>query len=440
MKGKKTGNKQTAKKVAVKQVKKIQDGTSIQPKMSLNKPHEDISSGLLVTTTTPSWCMICKRTAGVLAVLASIATILILFIPTPITEFLFPNNPQDNPPKYYSGSDWLQMDAAGAILEGTSYVQLYADSISEVWEESDTTYYDGATLIALFSNQDEHEKIITKFRVYANDIVENLSPDLHFNFWQDELTDPISCDIYNNGWGETGEIRITFSSIQPVEGFNDDLAVDVYLQDGACMFWELDSVKPGCIGNLPLLSGQDFVVEYKAHPKENFPIYYSVAFIVEAPEQNYATTMEFPLEIGPDYVRLFSSGLGGGDARNYVVWIDTSSPTYSAEYPVYQRLPGNEVVCIPMLIVPEKSCTMSVKIEFETLEGEIIQATPLNHANFVIPYYENQWMYVDGNLLDWDSIEGKVVTCLPFSGDPGDVNVAFPFVNSSMMIPSEAVS
>lgn len=437
MEDKKTGNKRTAKKVTVKRVKKIQTETSIPMKNSLNKPNECTSSGSLVATTPPRRHMMGKKIGGFLAVFASIATILMLLFPTPIID----NSSQNNSPTYYSGFDWLQMNAAGTILEGTSHVQLYADSISEVWGGSDTAYYDGAALIALFSNQDEHEKIITKFRVYANDIVENLSPDLHFYFWQDELTDPISCEIYNNGWGETGKIQITFSSIQPVEGYeeyNDDL--DIYLQDGASTFWELDSVNPGTIGSLPLLSGQDFVVEYKAQLKENFCTYYSVAFIVEAPDQNYTTTMELPLVIGPDYVRLFTSGLGGGEAKNYVVWIDTSSPTYSAEYPVYQRLPGNEVVCIPMFIVPEKSCTMSVQIEFETLEGETIQATPLNHANFIIPYYENQWMYVDGNLLDWDNVEGKVITCLPFSDDPGDVNVAFPFVNSSMIIPSEAVS
>lgn len=440
MKGKKKGNKQNIKKVTTKRVNKIQDGTSITTKKSLNKPNECTSSGLLIATTAPRWHMMCKRIAGILAVLASIATLLSFFFPTPITEFLFPNSPQSNSPTYYLGADWLQMDAVGAILEGTSHVHLYADSISGVWEESDTAYHGGAALIALFSNLDEREKIITKFRIYANDIVENLSPDLRFSFQQDGLTDPISCLIYNNGWGETGKIQISFLSIQPQEGYNDDAAVDIYLQDGACTFWEFDSVKPGTSGNLPLLSGQDFIIEYKAKPEENFCAYYSVIFIVEAPEQNYVTTMELPLEIGPDYVRLFSLGVGGGTAKNYVVWIDTSSPTYSAEYPVYQRLPGNEVVCIPMLIVPEKSCTMSVQIEFETLEGEIIQAPPLNNANFVIPYYKNPELYVDGNLLDWDNVEGKIITCLPFSTEPGDFNVAFPFVNSSMIIPSEAVS
>jgi len=429
--GKRKRNKQTEKKVSTKQAVKKQDKTSIAKKKSLTQSNECIPLDSPSANMTPKQRITPTKIAGFLTVLASIATILVLFLPTPI----IPNNP----PSYYTGYDWLHMDAAGAILEGTSHVQLYADSISEVGEENNTAYHDGAVLIALYSNQVEHEKIITKFRVYADDIVENISPDLKFFFQKDELEGPILCHAYNNGWGETGKIQVAFSSIRPQGGYDNDV-VDICLQDGACTSWKFDSIKPGDTESMPLLREQDFVVEYREQPDENFYAYYFVVFKVEAPESNYATTIELPLIVGPDYVRLYWPGLGGGFSKNYVVWIDTSSPAYSAEYSVYQRLPGNEVMCIPMFIVPAKSCTMSVRIEFETLEGEIIQAAPLNNADFIIPYYEKPESYVDGQLLDWDSVEGNVITCLPFSTTHGDVNVSFPFVSSSMIVPSEVES
>lgn len=366
----------------------------------------------------------------------------VLGIGASITNFFRDFGQQDNTPPYYTGSEWMHMERTGAVLDGSSHIQLYADSINGSPYEDNNLYYNGAILIVLYGNNSENEKIITKFRVYADGIVEDLSPVLSaglMNGSNDPET-PVLCHVHNNGWSTSGKVQIDFSSIVPLEGYGNDPNVNIRLREGTCTSWELDSVAAGEVKEIDLLAAQDFAVEYAEPPDDGFCAYYAALFTVKAPENNYETVMKFLLEIGPNYIRPCIQGMGGGDdVKNYVVWIDTSGPEWSAEYPVYQRLPGNQVMCIPIFIVPTKSCAMSVRLEFETLEGEIIQGVPLKNANFVIPYYENSQEYIDGNLLDWDNIEGDVVTCLPFSSEEGKVNIAFPFVNSSTIVPPETI-
>ena len=114
-----------------------------------------------------------------------------------------------------------------------------------------------------------------------------------------------------------------------------------------------------------------------------------------------------------------AGGCGDDSDSGYIILVDTSEDSWSESYDVYQPLPGNKAVRLPIFIVPEKSCTMSIRIEFETQDGEIIQAEPLKDAKFVIPYVETDYYeYIDGKLLDWSEVDGKEIVYFPFAATP----------------------
>ena len=80
----------------------------------------------------------------------------------------------------------------------------------------------------------------------------------------------------------------------------------------------------------------------------------------------------------------------------------------------FGALMAGETVRLPICIVPKMSCTMSVRIEFETMDGEI-RAEPLEHAVFTVPYYEgNMERYIDGLKLDWEDGDGNKIVYFPF--------------------------
>lgn len=305
---------------------------------------------------------------------------------------------------YETSTDWLKMEEAESILSNQSRVEVYKDHSEE------GVFYNGAALTVLYNNLDEQERHITHFSVYAEDIVEDYSPNLFLNSTQS--INPIGYNGYNAGWGETGEIRISVVDLVPAYGYEEQEVVELSLREGAITSWVFDSLKPGEHREFALLSEQDFIVEYKKPFDE--VVMYSLCFEVEAAESENKEIATCTIEVHPDKLQVFVGGQGGPVDTNYVVWVDTALPTWSNTYKVHQVLPGKQGVRLPIFIVPKMSCTMSLRIEFETLDGEIITAEPLKNAQFVIPYYEDFGNYIDGDLLDWDNVDGNVVVYFPF--------------------------
>ncbi|MBQ7921447.1 MAG: SMEK domain-containing protein [Clostridia bacterium] len=305
---------------------------------------------------------------------------------------------------YETNMDWLRMDEAAAVLGTESQVYVYKP-------KNANEYLQCAALTVLYSNYSERDRCITEFTVRAEDIREDLSPVLRHEALENDGVLTFFCENY--GWGKTGDFTIEYAGIKPYEESAEHDCVEVQVNPDAVSSWNYPSIEPGEGAYLSLFNTADIQINYK-EPFEG-SVWFEIMFRLYAEETGYETMLPCWLFVFADHVT-FSYGVGGeGDDRNYVVWVPTSNPQWQETYAVQQWLPGNETVRLPVFIVPEKSCMMTIRMEFKTVDGEIIQATPLENARFVVPYYdETPEDYVDGNLLDWDQIQGNEVFCFPF--------------------------
>lgn len=318
---------------------------------------------------------------------------------------------RDRHPKYEFEQcmDWLSMDEAAAVFGGESRVEVYKEYSGE------NAYYDGAALTVLYNNLDEQDRAIRRLTVYAEDIVRDLTPEL-LETWHASLS-PLEFHLYNDGWGETGNISIKFIAAYPTDANATKKPVVVSLQDGADTVWTFDSLQPGERRDFPLLSEKDLKVEIWGEFEES--ALFLLLFELEAPESGYKMALSFPIEVLPGGIVLpIEDGRGGGDDTHYVVMVDTSEQKWSRSFVIDQILPAKRTVRLPIFIVPDQSCSMTVRIEFETADGEIIKATPLENTRFIVPYYKDPYAYIDGSLLDWEKLDGSEVIYFPFTTVP----------------------
>ena len=318
---------------------------------------------------------------------------------------------RDSHPKYEYEQcmDWLSMDEAAAVFGGESRVEIYKDYSSE------NAYYDGAALTVLYNNLDEQDRAIRRLTVYAEDIVRDLSPVL-WVYPQYSLS-PLEFAIQNVGWGETGTIYINYMGIYPSKDNAADIPVALSLRDGVDIAWTFESLKPGEYRGFPLLSEEDLVVERWGEMEDKAE--FILLFELEAPETEYKMALRFPVQVLPDgSVLPIEDGIGGDEDVHYVVMVDTSEPQWSRSFVIDQILPAKRTVRLPIFVVPDQSCSMTVRIEFETADGEIIEATPLENTRFIVPYYEDPYAYIDGSLLDWEKLDGSEVIYFPFTNVP----------------------
>lgn len=307
---------------------------------------------------------------------------------------------------YETNMDWLRMDEASAVLGTESQVYVYKP-------KNANEYMQCAALTVLYSNYSELDRCITEFAVYAEDIREDLSPDLRHEAYENDGVLTFLCE--NDGWSETGDFTIEYAGIKPYEESAKHSCVEVQLNPDAVSSWNYHSIEPGESAYLSLLNTADIQINYK-EPFEG-DVQFEIMFRLYSEETGYATTLPCWLFVSADHFNFWYGGGGNGDDRTYVVWVPTSEPQWQETYEVQQWLPGNETVRLPVFIVPEKTCTMTIRMEFKTADGEIIQATPLENARFVVPYYdETPEEYVDGSLLNWNQIQGNEVFCFPFAG------------------------
>lgn len=306
---------------------------------------------------------------------------------------------------YETDMDWLRMDQAAAELGTQSQINVYKPPYGNEYDQC-------AALTVLYSNYSEYDRCITEFTVYAEDIQEDLSPNLAHEAADVDNTLQFIC--WNEGWSETGDFIIEYSGITPYEESDEYRCVDVRVDPDAVSSWKYPSIKPGECTVLPLFHTEDFLIDYKEPFEGN--IRFKLMFRVYSEETGYEAMLPCWLFVSTDNITFsYIDSASGGD-KNYVIWVETSKPQWQETYSVQQLLPGKETVRLPVFIVPEKSCTMTIRISFKTADGEIIQATPLENARFIVPYYdETPQDYVNGNLLDWDQIQGNEIFCFPFA-------------------------
>lgn len=316
------------------------------------------------------------------------------------------------PPEYIyeTETDWLTMHEAAYILG--SGVQ---SSAAVYTNHPDTEeFYSGTALTILYHNLDEQQRTITDFTVYADNIVENLSPRLYYSTTKGHGLN-ISYSIHNYGWGETGDIQIDFVSLTVHDERLQEHAQLITLREDAPRSWVIESIYPGEEIFFVLLREDDFVIDYSSPLVDS--IEYELVYELYAPAADYRETLQCILTL--QWNPACQSGAPSLmiPDTTYVVWVESSEPTWTCTYPIQQTIPGNETVRFPFFIVPKKSCTMTVRIQFETLDGEIIETTVLENAEFIVPYYSDSSKYVSNTMLDWDQVSGKIVV-FPTDSDP----------------------
>ena len=342
----------------------------------------------------------------IIGILISLPT-LIWTIGTDLYKEYKANNPTF---AYETHFDWLRMDEAEAILSNQSEVTVYNLPFDK--------FYNGVSLTILYNNLCDYERTITSFSVYADNIVEDYSPDL-ISIIQD-LFDPITVDMYNNGWGETGKIEINVENLLLDPTYEDKQTVKLSLKNDAATSWIFESIKPGETRQLTFLEKDDFIIEYLS----SFDgwVAYNLYLSVSALESNYVDSIIVPIYINYDgEIHVGGGGAGGPEPTYYVVEVDTSNPSWSATYKTSQLLPAKKTVRLPVFIIPSMSCEMSIRIKFELDDGEVIESTPLENAHFVVSYHNDWSNYVKGELLNWNKGENRVVY--------------FPFESTSKVLP-----
>lgn len=325
---------------------------------------------------------------------------------TTLAIYLHTNYRVSNPIiEYETGFRWLNTDEADSIYSSKSQIAVY--------DYQEGTYYSEAVLSVLFNNLSEYDRTITSFTVYAEDIVEDYSPNLGYIPVDTYDNLSISIDIVNDGWGESGPLKISVSSLELHRPDNPSIPVRMSLQKHAVCEWEFESLLPGETRRFDLLNEDDFIVTYDMPIEKT--IDYDLVLSIEAVEHGIIESQVVTISITPDR-EIYVNGVGGRgpELTYYVVEIDTSKAEWSKTYKTSQLLPAKETVYFPIHIVPTMSCNMSVRIEFELNDGEILYSDPINNSHFIIPYHDDFIEYVNGELLNWNDKQEIRVVCFPF--------------------------
>lgn len=313
------------------------------------------------------------------------------------------NNYHDSHPsyKYEMRQDWMHMDEAASVSSNKSVVEVYKDN----WQAE---YWCGAELVTLYHNLSKQDRVISKFRVYAENIEENYEAKIKYRVEPSYNQVPIGMENY--GWGSTGKITIALDDLSP-ENPNED-RVELEFKEGAAKEWCFESIEPGESVQCACLPLDSLKIICKETLDE--PVAYIAKFNIEM-ENGEPHKQECGLRVYPDRIEVNGSDVKGCGAKEYVICVDTAESSWSREFYTTQILPAGETVRLPICIVPKMSCTMSVRIEFETMDGEVIQAEPLDHAVFTVPYYEgNMERYIDGLKLDWEDGDSNKIVYFPF--------------------------
>lgn len=314
-----------------------------------------------------------------------------------VATYLYEEYREDHPKYAYEiNMNSLNLDEAAYILGSKT------KSCATIYTEKPVqdAFYFGTMLTVLYNNLDEQDRTITNFSIYAENIVEDTAPYLQCTDRTEYMTAQL--ELYNYGWGETGDIQISFIGIEPFDSpFPDPIA----LREDAPDFWMLESLQPGEKRTVQLLTEEDFVLD-PTNPIAGY-MEYDLVFELYAPEMNYRQTLECTLN--ELKFPLLAAAPPDGLDTTYIVWAETANSEWECTHPIQSTVPGKKMALFPIFIVPEKTCTMTVRIRFETHDGETIDIIALEDTKFIIPYYPDKSEYIEEMILDWSRVCGKIV-------------------------------
>lgn len=321
-------------------------------------------------------------------------------------------------------SEWMDMECIESILTGKSVLKVYSRAAGWDWVEDtspnlkENELLDGISLVTLFSNRENFDRNIIRFFVSITNITENLLPDLELDYPPD-TNGCVGIGFRNNGWGESGEMQLSITGFHFSNPLDSSIA-DISLNSDTENRWFIPSILPGEKGEITDIRSGDFNIQWKNFDIPSVSLFMEVELF--SPKLNYTVLIKVPIIATPDDIHsLEPPGMGGPDDIRYGIPVDTSQKSAYFDYMVYQCIPANEQVRLPVLIYPTKSCSMDIQISFELDDGEIIKVPPISNVSIKVPFYQNWREYKDGKYLDEDQLERN--------------DIYFPFENNPYILP-----
>ena len=294
--------------------------------------------------------------------------------------------------------------------------------------EQETLYSSGAELVTLYHNLDDQQRVISGFKVTCSDIEKDNAPALHAKvydpYWSEAYHDSnrLICEVTNHGWGTADKIKISLYSItKNTFGNHQDSDEPVLIDKNYDYYLDNIQLKPGEKAEIPLLSEKSFLSDFHM---EDEPVgtYFAIIFKLTAVALNqdseiYQRDIWCQVDKDGDEVRIHRGWSYEPDVTPVVIKIPVSQSSTEKYFDIRQVLPAKETLAIPIIVSPEQSCRMTVQIDFQMLDGEVIHADPLNNAHFFVDYLGEE--IIDGSTADLNSI------------DTQNRKVSFPYVSGS---------
>ena len=322
--------------------------------------------------------------------------------------------------------EWMDMECVESILTGKSALKVYSRAAGWDWVDTspnlmENELLDGISLVTLFSNRENFDRSIIKFFVRITNITENLLPDLELDCPPETNGNNfIGIGFLNNGWGESGEMQLSITGFRFIDPY-DSSVVDISINDSSKNRWFVSSILPGERGGTKDISFDDFSIQWK-----DFDITSLLPFMdieLFSPKLNYTISIEVPITVTQSCIQVTdASGMGGPDDIRYGIPVDTSQKDIYYNYAVYQCIPANKQVRLPLLIYPTKSCSMDIQISFELDDGEIIEVPPIQNVSIKVPFYQNWREYKDGKHLNENQLKRNDIF-FPFESNPDVLSV-----------------
>ena len=307
---------------------------------------------------------------------------------------------------------WTDFGSAMWIMEASNRYTPDSNSASE------KTYNEVAALLFTYNNKGDDERVITEMTVSASNIVEDYSPKLesYCTIW--ESGEVFAC-VGNHGWGDTGPGQITYEGYDLSE-YGHNTTIDISLNHEKNGPWFFNSLAPGNYCDIPIFSEDDLLIR-SSNVTEGTTA--RLKFRVDAAENSLRSSFEVYAYYYNDEWSILPNGSGGPEPRAIGFLIDTSEDSYSQTIPVNESFASHSMSLFPIYIFPKMSCSMSINVTFKTQDEEIIQATPLDNAHFIVPYYTDEYPpFIDGDDIDWVMFSESSDYNLPI-----DFSVGFPY-------------
>ena len=345
-----------------------------------------------------------QTTVGVItlfiAVIALIASIAIPIVGRIIDAYAESHSSYE----YETRSDWKNLPELYTYLDKDNKVVVFDNGF-----RTNGYYYEGASLIVLYTNFDWQERVISGFNVRVNNITRNYDPNLMAYISHEHWGDSISIAVQNLGWGLSDNVEVNCLSVHSLSE-----KLEINFKDSALRTTILDPIEPGTSSDALSFSLDDFEIVWGVDSDSENRIG-SASIKGQIIDKDTEDIIDFECSFCVSNDVLMPEFVGGGYPITYVIMVDTSDETWEKSYDVYQSLPGKQTIRIPIIIMPDQSCSMDIQIEFETLDGETILLTPMESAEFIILNTDfNKYFYADGSNIQESELSGLDEYSFPF--------------------------